>query len=131
MKIAYIDSSYFIAVIFGENNSTQYSKFISRFDNVVSSVLLEAEVLSTAKREQLPLQEVENLLSVVRFLHIEGSLRPYLRKVFECGYLRGADAFHVASALWCSEARTTDMHFLTLDKNQASIADILGFKIYP
>ena len=46
--------------------------------------------------------------------------------VFEAGYLRGADAWHLATALYLTPD-PGELTFLTLDERQGDIASKLGF----
>ena len=54
-------------------------------------------------------------------------LSPEIRRVLQAGYLRGADCFHVASALYFMDDPTGNT-FLTLDTRQRAVAKALGFK---
>lgn len=45
--------------------------------------------------------------------------------MLEIGYMRGADLWHLANALYIAPKR--DVHFLTLDLRQQSVARALRF----
>jgi len=51
-----------------------------------------------------------------------------MSRVFSAGYLRGADAWHLACALFYADDRTS-LTFLTLDARQREVAERLGFAI--
>ena len=50
--------------------------------------------------------------------------------MLETGYLRGADLWHVATALYVSP-QARNLSFATLDARQSDIAAALGFRILP
>jgi hypothetical protein len=47
--------------------------------------------------------------------------------VLDAGYLRGADCWHVATALYVSP-EPSRLSFLTLDERQRDVARTLGFR---
>ena len=124
MKVAYVDTSCLVAVAFGERGSTALARRLAGFDELVSSNLLEAELRSAFVREaRTPDQALLDLLSWIvpdRPLHAE------IAAVLEAGYVRGADCWHLATALYLA-ANAGDITFLTLDERQAMVAQTLGF----
>ena len=46
----------------------------------------------------------------------------------QVGYLRGADLWHVATALYMSP-EPGDISFVTLDRRQRNVAKALGFRV--
>ena len=48
--------------------------------------------------------------------------------VLETGYLRGADLWHVATALYVSP-QSGSLSFATLDARQSAVAEAFGFQI--
>ena len=48
--------------------------------------------------------------------------------VLETGYLRGADLWHVATALYVSP-QASGLSFATLDARQGTVAEALGFRL--
>lgn len=55
------------------------------------------------------------------------SLQPEIEQTIAAGYLRGADLWHVACALFLvNDPR--EIAFLTRDERQRSVAKALGFK---
>ncbi len=54
-------------------------------------------------------------------------LSPEIRRVLAAGHVRGADCWHLATALYLAgEAKR--LTFVTLDRTQAAVARALGFK---
>lgn len=53
-------------------------------------------------------------------------LEAEVRTILETGYLRGADLWHLATALFIAPQH--DIDFLTLDTRQRGVAARLGFK---
>jgi hypothetical protein len=56
------------------------------------------------------------------------SLGPEFDAVLSAGYLRGADLWHVACALYVTRT-PGDIWFITLDERQRVVAADLGFRI--
>lgn len=128
MTWIYIDSSVVVASLFDELPNNK--KIWGSSDNFLSSFILESEVLSTAKREGLDLDLVKKELKKISFVRTE-SLLAQLTEIFKVGYLRGADAFHLATAMWI-QGKHSGLKFYTLDKRQIAIASMFGFetKVY-
>ena len=47
--------------------------------------------------------------------------------VFDTGYMKGADLWHMATALFIA-LEPGELYFITLDKRQQAIASISGFR---
>jgi hypothetical protein len=87
--------------------------------------LFEAELRSALKREAVT-GRPENLLSWLTWIYPNRALTPEFERITRLGYLRGADLWHVAHALFVApDAR--DLTFLTLDTRQKEMATRLGF----
>ena len=56
------------------------------------------------------------------------ALAPEFATVLESGYLRGADLWHVATALYVSP-QAGSLSFATLDAGQRVVAEALGFQV--
>ncbi len=54
-----------------------------------------------------------------------------LNSVLAAGYLRGADLWHVATAIYAAEISIIEMSFLTLDNRQRYVANTVGFSVSP
>lgn len=124
MPWVYIDSSVVVASLFDELPSNQ--RFMGSSEKFLSSFLMESEVLSAAKREGLDLDLVTKELKKISFVRTE-SLLIQLSEIFKVGYLRGADAYHLATAMWI-QGKHSGLKFYTLDKRQKEVASTLGFK---
>lgn len=125
MKNAYVDSSCFVAIALGEPGYRDLLSLLSRFDRLLSSNLLEAELRSALAREAAP-GTIKNLVAWVSWIYPARRLTPEFGQVLEIGTVKGADLWHLACAL---SLRTTmgPISFLTLDNGQGDIARALGF----
>ena len=54
-------------------------------------------------------------------------LTPEIAAALRAGYLRGADLWHLASALYAARAMPA-LAFITLDRRQQTVAASLGFE---
>ncbi len=127
-KIVYVDSSVFIGILCHEPGSSVSEKALTAADKIVSSILTEAEVYSVAVRERLDWGIVSSIYSGVSLIFPDRSLENELTRVLSCGYVRGADAFHLACALYLDPC-AKEIIFLTADRAQAACARTLGFRI--
>lgn len=126
MSTAYIDTSCIVATAFGEANAGGVARRLRRFERVVSSPLLEAELFSTLIREG---RELSNTwAAAIEFVIVNRALTPEITRVLSAGYVRGADCWHLATALYVAPD-PSDMAFVTLDSVQANIARKLGFRV--
>jgi hypothetical protein len=98
---------------------------LERFDRFLSSNLLEAELRAAFARERIAL--VGDLFDWMKWVFPERPLTPELERLFAHGYLKGADAWHLACALYVTEDPAT-LAFLTLDRRQRTVARRLGFR---
>lgn len=125
MKAAYVDTSCLVAIAFGERGSAKLAARLARYEAVFSSSLLEAELKAAFRREGIggdPLDVLPNVEWVIP----DRPLSAEIDKVLQKGYVRGADAWHLACALLLApEGR--DLRFETLDARQAEVAKELGF----
>ncbi|MBI4209582.1 MAG: type II toxin-antitoxin system VapC family toxin [Deltaproteobacteria bacterium] len=128
MKIAYIDTSVIVAILFNERGGKAMRRSLQKLDAVFSSNLLEAELRSVFVREAIDIQFASASLDAVRWVLPDRPLNPEISAVLKQGYLRGADAWHLACALYLSP-RSSDLLFLTLDVPQKKIAAKLGFSV--
>jgi hypothetical protein len=98
---------------------------LRRFERLFSSNLLEAELRSALIREGVDGQ-IEDLLSWLTWVYPDRSLTPEYARITAAGYLRGADLWHLANALFLAPD-PADLSFLTLDGRQGEVARRLGF----
>ncbi len=124
MKYAYLDSSCLVALACGEPGSTELAGQLADYTRLFAANLLEAEVRAALAREGVP--GVEKLLGWVSWLHPPRPLSQELREVLGFGYLRGADLWHLAAALYL-RGEIREISFLTLDRAQGERARALGF----
>lgn len=124
MKVAYVDSSCIVALAFREPAATALRRKLKRYDTLVSAALLEAEVSAALRREELEVSDAH--WAAVRLIHPDRSLAPEIARMLEAGYVRGADCWHIAAALWLSPD-PSQLAFLTLDTAQRSVAARVGF----
>ena len=125
MSVAYIDSSALIAIAFQEPAGPAISRQIAAFATLVSSNLLEAELRAACVREQRMFEP--DVVAVIEWVLPARPLTPELELVAGAGYLRGADLWHIATALYFSEEPGL-ISFVTLDRRQAEVAAALGFQ---
>jgi predicted nucleic acid-binding protein len=122
---AYVDSSIVAAIVFGESGAKQLARRLQSCQQLFSSQLLEAEVRSAARRERRPVDE--GWFAGLTWVMPSRSLSAELTRVLETGYLRGADCWHLACALYLAP-EPSELPFLTLDSRQRSAAAALGFR---
>ena len=124
MSSVYIDSSSMVAIAFNEPGAAEVRDNLNGFTRRVSSNLLEAELRSahTRAHRQVP----AGLLSSIDWILPTRSLAPEFEAVLSAGYLRGADLWHVACALYVSPD-PGQLTFVTLDQRQRAVAATLGF----
>jgi len=124
MTVAYVDTSCMVAIAFGERGANALARRLGTFDELVTSNLLEAELRSAFARERV--QPDSGLLAALTWIVPDRPLHEEISRVLETGYVRGADCWHLASALYLSDDPRA-IAFLTLDARQAKVADALGF----
>lgn len=123
MRLAYIDPSCVVAAAFAEASAGAVTEAVSAYDELVSSNLLEAELRSSAARESVALDD--EWLAPFSWVLPLRPLTGELRRALAAGYLRGADLWHVACALYVAGDVAT-LDFLTLDVRQREIATAAG-----
>ena len=128
MSVAYVDTSVLTAIAFDEPGAVAYAQRLDEFARLISSNLLEAELRAAFARENLLFHE--SAVAGVEWILPDRTLAPELATVLETGYLRGADLWHVATALYVSP-QSRNLSFATLDARQSDIAAALGFRILP
>lgn len=124
MTRLFVDTSVLVALAFAEPGHRQIAEALESANDLFASPLLEAEFRSALAREEAG-NEL-GLLESFRWVLPDRPLSPELDRVFHAGYARGADAWHLATALFLSE-RPRDLPFFTLDRRQRDMAGELGF----
>ena len=127
MAFAYVDSSCLVAIAFDEPGAKKLAARLRRFDRLFSSNLLEAELRSALSREGVD-DRAEDLLSWITWIYPNRPLTAEYTRIAAAGYLKGADLWHLANALFLSPD-AEDLSFLTLDTRQADVAGRLGFSL--
>jgi predicted nucleic acid-binding protein len=125
MKVAYLDTSCLVAIAFGEAGAAPLARRMARFDVLAASDLLEAELRSAFVREGVEPQL--ELLTGISWVVPDRPLHEEIASVLAAGYVRGADCWHLACALYVAEDAAA-ISFLTLDQRQAAVAKRLGFR---
>lgn len=125
MAVAYLDTSALVAVAFGEPDGEAMQHRLNQFTGIVSSNLLEAELRSVYSRERRRFES--DSLSRVEWVMPNRPLSAEMAVVLDAGYMRGADLWHLATALYIAPD-PGKMFFVTLDKRQHATASILGFR---
>ncbi len=126
MSTAYLDSSCVVAAAFGEPGARPMIARRRGFARVVSSTLLEAEVFSALRREQREITDAFH--AELALIAPDRALSEEIARVLEAGYVRGADCWHLATALYVAP-EPSDLTFLTLDLAQRKVAKALGFQV--
>jgi hypothetical protein len=122
---AYVDTSCLIAIVLDQRGSAATLRELSSFDFLHSSNLLEAELRSVLRRERVD-QDPTAFLTRLTWIHPDRPLTPEFDRVLKAGYVRGADLWHLACALYLAED-PSDLTFLTLDVRQREVSRNLGF----
>jgi predicted nucleic acid-binding protein len=125
LSAAYVDTSCIVAAAFGEPAATKIINRLTRFDRVLSSPLLEAELWGALVREGREVTDAYS--SAIEFVVADRPLSAEIKRVLEAGYVRGADCWHLATALYL-DPDPRELTFLTLDAAQRKVAKALGFK---
>jgi predicted nucleic acid-binding protein len=125
MSVAYVDTSFLLGIAFGETEASRLARKLSGFDTAISANLLVAELRAAHLREKI--QVDEDLLSSIAIVLPERPLDREIARVLEHGYLRGADCWHLAAALYVAD-NPESLAFLSLDQTQLRFARALGFR---
>jgi uncharacterized protein with PIN domain len=125
MKLAYVDTSCVVAITFQEPGADRVRGSLAEFDRLLSSNLLEAEWRASLRGERASAVP-EDVLASITWILPNRSLSAELRRVLATGYLRGADAWHLACALFLDPS-AAELSVLTLDEAQRAAARDLGF----
>ena len=126
MNIAYVDTSVLAAIAFDEPGAATCAQRLDEFPRLVSSNLLEAELRAAFARENLLFHG--SVMAGIEWILPNRALAPEYATVLDAGYLRGADLWHVATALYVSPD-SGHLPFITLDARQSAVAQTLGFRV--
>lgn len=121
-----MDTSAVMAIALEEPAAPQIAQHLSSFVRLFSSNLLEAEARAAFHREGMAFDA--GAFANITWVHPMRSLGPEMAKALEIGgYLKGADLWHIATALYVDETIIGRMAFVTLDHRQRTVAGNLGF----
>ena len=126
MNFVYVDTSVATAIAFDESGAARHALTLNKFDRLFSSNLLEAELRAAFKRENLDFQE--SGIAGIKWILPERTLSQEFELVLDAGYLRGADLWHLATALYIA-SQLDSLAFATLDAQQCMVAKTLGFHV--
>ena len=129
MSTAYIDTSVLIAIETSQLGFEVYEEELGRYERLVSSNLLEAEYRSVCMRERRAPSDFR--LNKISWIIPARPTTQELNNVLAVGYLRGADLWHVATAIYAETISMIEMSFLTLDNRQRHVANTVGFSVVP
>ncbi len=123
---AFVDSSCIVSIALDESAAGSMRTRIRSFDVIHAHPLLDAEVRSACSRERtgVPQDQLDSL----EWVETPNPLSAEVDRVLAAGYLRGADCWHLATALLLSPD-PRELTFLTLDLRQRAVAKKLGFKL--
>jgi predicted nucleic acid-binding protein len=124
VTVAYVDTSCLVAIAFGEREGVSIAKRLERFDELIAANLLDAELRAAFAREKVAFDA--DLVTWVSWIVPDRPLGPEIERVLTAGYLRGADVWHLACALYVAEDPSR-ISFLTLDDTQRAVAKAIGF----
>ena len=128
MSIAYVDSSAIVGIAFQDPGWSVVERRLAEFSDLRSSNLLEAEVRAAYARMEREFDV--RILSGIRWILPDRPLTQELRSAMAAGYLKGADLWHVATALYVAP-KPSEISFVTLDGRQETVAVALGFHVLP
>ena len=123
--LAYVDTSCLLAIAFREPGARAVATRLRRFEQLLASNLLEAELRSALVREGVA-DSGRDLLSWITWVYPNRPLTPEFDRIIATGYVKGADLWHLATALFLAPSGK-GLSFLTLDGRQKVVAASLGF----
>ncbi len=129
MSVAYVDTSFVLAIIFAEPRARALRAALARHAGVFAGDLLVAETLSAAAREGLEGTAVRAAAQSISLVLPDRTLEPEMRECLAHGYLRGADLWHVACAMFVAGTARSELTFLSRDAAQRKVARKLGFRV--
>lgn len=128
MKLAYVDTSVLVTLLFKESGAAKIHNLLLSYDEIFSSHLIEAELASVASREKIDMILVKKILDNVSLIMPDRSLYEEYTEIFAKGYCRGADAYHLACALYLDD-KEQKIHFLSHDRQQTKVASSCGLNV--
>jgi predicted nucleic acid-binding protein len=126
LRPLFVDSSCLVAIALDEPGASRLRTRIARAPRRFASTLAEAELLAAVTREDA--SPPANVLDGIAWVAPSRRLGHELARVMASGYTRGADAWHLACALFLDPS-ASELVFATLDGRQRAVAKALGFRI--
>ncbi|MEM7583217.1 MAG: PIN domain-containing protein [Acidobacteriota bacterium] len=127
MALAYVDTSCLVAIALGEPGSEKLAERLAALERLFASDLVEAEFRATMVREGLGNQG-DDLLSWLTWFFPDRKLTREIRSASQYRYVRGADLWHLAAALFLADQEPSQLIFATLDHRQHEVATEIGFR---
>jgi prevent-host-death family protein len=116
--------------LLGEAEARRGARMLRAHDQAFSVGLVVPEILSALKREERPLNEADRLLARLSLFFSDGSLKTECEEALSAGFLRGADLWHVATALAIAgRQRRKELLFATFDERRREVAKKLQFPV--
>jgi uncharacterized protein with PIN domain len=119
VTFGYVDTSCLVAIAFDEPGASDVQRLLESRDRIFSSNLLEAELRAAFGREKVTWDP--GFIARIGWVMPARRLSAEIAATLEAGYLRGADAWHVASALYLAK-ELGPLDFITLDDAQRVVA---------
>ncbi len=113
-------------MVFRDIGYEKVAERLREYESRVASNLLEAEMRAGFARRGLAFDL--RALTAIEWVFPSRPLTQEMEMVLSAGYLRGADLWHVATALFVAGEANT-LIFLTLDSRQQAVAESLGFQV--
>ena len=124
MSRLFVDTSALVALAFQEPGHEWLTEQLASARDLFATPLLEAEFRAALAREEV--EQGLEVLKSFRWVLPNRPLSAELDRVFSAGHARGADAWHLATALFLTE-KPEDLPFVTLDQRQQEVARAVGF----
>lgn len=118
----FVDTSCLVAIEMREPGAMRLRTRIARAPIRYASTLAEAELMATLTREGRAAVAIPG----IDWISPSRRLTRELERVLSAGYIRGADAWHLACALYL-DPTASELIFLTLDTRQREVAQAVGF----
>ncbi len=127
LATAYVDASALLAVALREPSAPLIVQRLETFDLLASASLLDAETRSAFARYGMDIAGA--LPYTVEWIYPDRPLTAEIVTALRVGYLRGADLWHIAVAMYLDATISSELVFITLDERQRAVAAGLGLPI--
>lgn len=124
-RAAYVDTSCLVAIALDEPGSAKVAARLAAYESLFAAGLLEAELKSALCREGFA-GDASDALPALSWIYPDRPLSGEIDRVLAAGYVKGADAWHLACALYLAPDGK-ELRFETLDGRQRAVAVTLGF----